>query len=52
MASVDSPKYGIKIQYTNGSSTVKWFRTQEARDRAHARLNRDPSVRTAKRVQR
>jgi hypothetical protein len=52
MATVDKPRYGVKVTYTNGSGTTFWFQTEAARDRKHAQLNRDKSVKTAKRVSR
>lgn len=50
MATVQKPRYGVKVQYTNGVKTTFWFGTQEARDRKFRQLNSDPKVKTAKRV--
>lgn len=52
MASVGQPKYGIEITYKSGASTRQWFRSEAARDKRHAQLQRDPLVRRAKRVTR
>lgn len=52
MASVDKPRYGVKVKYKNGAETTMWKRTQEEQDRLHRRLNADKSVKTAKRVER
>lgn len=52
MASVDKPRYGVKVKYVNGSTTTMWRRNQFERDRLHFELNRDPKVKTAKRVDR
>jgi hypothetical protein len=52
MASVDKPRYGVKVKYTNNVKTTLWFQTKEARDRKHRELNRDPKVNTATRTER
>lgn len=50
------PKYGIEINYENGTTIKQWFGTAQARDREHAALNgrkgKRLKVRTAKRIQR
>lgn len=52
MASVDKPRYGVKVTYTNGVETTMWRRTRDEQDRLHRKMNRDKSVRTARRVER
>lgn len=55
MATVGTPKFGVKITYKNGAVTTIWRSTEEARDAVHARLNnpvKSPDVQTAKRVSR
>lgn len=52
MATVGQSKYGVEVEYTNGAKTKFWFQTEAARDKKHAQLNRDKSVKTAKRVSR
>lgn len=52
MASVDKPRYGVKVKYTNNVETTLWFRNKVDRDRKHRQLNADKSVKTAKRVER
>jgi hypothetical protein len=52
MASVDKPRYGVKVKYTNGVETTMWRRTEVERDRLHRQLNADKKVKTAKRVNR
>lgn len=50
MATVDKPKYGVAVEYHNGVKTKFWFQTEAARDKKHAQLNRDKSVKTAERI--
>lgn len=50
MASVDKPRYGVKVKYVNGAVATFWRRNEFERDRLHTELNRDPKVKTAKRV--
>lgn len=52
MASVNKPRYGVKVKYTNGVETTMWRQTEVERDRLHRQLNRDKAVQTAKRVSR
>jgi hypothetical protein len=52
MATVDKPRFGVEVTYTNGTQTKMWFATEAARDRRHAQLNGDKSVKTARRVKR
>jgi hypothetical protein len=52
VATVDQPRYGVKVKYVNGSVTTMWRRNEFERDRLHAELNRDPKVKTAKRIKR
>lgn len=52
MASVDKPRYGVKVKYKNDVETTMWRRTQVERDRLHRKMNADPTVKTAKRVDR
>lgn len=52
MANVDKPRYGVQVTYTNNVTTTIWFASESARDRKHAKLQRDKTVRRAKRVNR
>lgn len=52
MASVDKPRYGVKVKYKNGVETTMWRQTQVERDRLHRKMNADPKVQTAARVNR
>lgn len=52
MATVDKPRFGVQVTYTNSVTTTIWFATERARDKKHAQLQRDPQVRRAKRVKR
>lgn len=52
MAKVDKPRYGVQATYTNSVTTTIWFQSEAARDRKHAQLQKDKSVRRAKRVSR
>lgn len=52
MATVDKPRYGVKITYTNNVTTTMWFASESARDRKHSQLQKDKTVRRAKRVSR
>ncbi len=52
MAKVKKPRYGVQVEFKNGTKTVMWFQSEAARDHKHAILNRDPKVKIAKRVSR
>ena len=52
VATVEAPRWGVKVKYKNGIETTMWRATEEARDRLHRELNRDKSVHTAKAVER
>jgi len=52
MATVDKPRFGVEVTYTNGLTTTIWFSVEKARDKKHGQLQRDKTVRRAKRVSR
>ena len=52
MATVETPRYGVEITYTNGLKTTMWRATEQARDRVQRDMNQDKNVRTAKAVNR